>query len=142
MIATIIGAVVNSALGKIADAFTRYQDRKISEAEFKAEVDKAKAEAESEIETAWAKASAEIYASAQQTVQASFTAPGWFTRNAWSACVWSLLVVLLWYALAVPILAGWGIMFGAVGDRLLEWCVGILGGLLGIGTILDRFGKR
>lgn len=136
MIGAIAGALINGLLGKAFDAFKLWQEKKITEAEMDAMLKQAVAEAMAEIETAWAKAAAEIYASAQATIQASFSAPGWWTRNAWAFVVVSQTFVLLWYQLGLPLVAtasGWTIL--RTGDGLLQWAYLLIGGALGIGAI-------
>lgn len=136
------GAVLSSMFGGLLDTvrgiLKDYQDRKISEVEADAQIKEAFASAQAAIEAAWAKAAGEIYAAAQETIRASFTAPSWFTRNAWAFVLISQTLVLLWYQVGIPMVTwAFSLAPGSIprtGDDLLMWAYFLVAAALGIGV--------
>lgn len=153
MFAAIVASIVSGAAGKVigevldrgVDLYKAYLNKEISKQQYEAAKEQARLEAQAEIEESWAEASTKIYVAAQETLRASFQAPGWLTRNAWAFVVVSQTLVLLWYQIGLPFyvyfvdipLIGAG-AFPRTGDDLLMWAYAIVGGALGIGAWMMR----
>lgn len=116
--------------------------KEMTATEAKASVAKSWADAWSAAEQQYAKSAADVFAKAQETIQASFKVEGWFTKNAWAFVVVSQTLVLLWYQAGLPMvvyvfdipLTGPG-SIPRTGDQLLGWAYALVGGALGIGVI-------
>lgn len=139
MIGAIATAILNGVLGKALDAFKLWTEKKITQAEMDAQVKEAVTFAVAQIEAEWAKAAADIFASAQQTVRASFKASSWFVRNAWAFVLYTQTCVLLWYQVGIPLVTwAFDLAPGTIprtGDDLLQWAYLLVGGALGLGVI-------
>jgi len=138
---SLFGLVKNVMSGSFTKAAVGIVDRlaagKISAEEAKAEIAKAESDAWARGQEASAKAASEMFAAAQETIQASFKSPDWFTRNAWAFVLISQTFVLLWYQLGVPwitYLKGLD-KFPTTGDPLLYWANGIVLACLGIAQV-------
>ena len=135
----IAGGSIMSTVSDVLDAVAR-GDMNASEA--KARIAEAEAAAWAEAEKAYMQASADIFAEAQQTIRASFTAKSWAARNAWAFVVLSQTLVLLWYQIGIPVYVwAFSAPFPRTGDDLLQWAYALVAGALGIGVAQSRWGK-
>ena len=113
-----------------------YFQKQISEAQFKAEVEKAAAEAATKTESAWADAAAKIAGSTQDALKSS---P--ILQRAWSAVLFLQVAVLVWYQIGAPAFA---VITGTPWPSpgvVLEWAYLLIGAQLGAGPLVFGRGK-
>jgi len=130
---SIVSMIAQAALGPVLDVFKelggKWIQKKISDAQFKAEVEKALLLAMSNL---WKEQAGVIKAEIQSD---DILAKRWRPITALS-----FTFIMAWYALFVPIFVNW---MGAppliIGDKLLEWVMSLLalciGGYIGGRTI-------
>lgn len=135
MLTTIITAVANSALGKMAEAFTAYQNKQISLAELESRVKQAQVEAFAEIEKAAYDAIAKTYDSFMKTLAQSR-----LMQAVWAAVTLSQLLVLLWHQLGIPAVVYFtGERYPSSGTTT-EWAYLLLAACVGAAPVLLRSG--
>ncbi|WP_319775508.1 3TM-type holin [Breoghania sp.] len=119
--------------GTIQSVIRAVADGEMSADQANARIAEAQAEAEAEMTKALAASASEIFASAQETIRASFQSDDPMVRRAWAFVVWSQTGVLLWYQIGLPF---WIYFFGGsfprTGDDLLMWAYALVGGALGL----------
>jgi hypothetical protein len=123
--------VAGPLIGKMVDLIKGYQDKKLSEAALRAEVEKA-------IMSTFA----DVAKTQGSVIEAEMRGESWLQRNWRPIVAVSFAFIVLFYGLISPILVGW---FGAppirVGDELLRWImeavVICLGGYIG-GRTLEK----
>jgi len=131
MFAFLAKLVAGPLVGKIVDLVKGWQDRKATEAEMRAEVEKAILGTFAEV----AKSQADV-------IMAETRGENWLQRN-WRPCVAVCFAfIVAFYGLLSPILVGWfGFPPVRVGDQLLEWIMQAvmvcLGGYIG-GRTLEK----
>lgn len=131
MLSFLAKLIAGPLVGKIVDLFTSFQNRKITEAEMRAEVELAVLGTFSEVSRTQA-----------SVIEAEIKGESWLQRN-WRPMVAVVFAfIITFYGLITPIMVGW---FGwppvRVGDDLLKWimdaCVICLGGYIG-GRSLEK----
>jgi hypothetical protein len=123
--------IAGPLIGKVVDLVKGYQDRKMSEAALKAEVEKA-------IMSTFA----EVAKTQGSVIEAEARGEGWLQRNWRPLVAICFAFIVVFYGLITPIAVGW---FGAapirVGDQLLGWIMDAvvicLGGYIG-GRSLEK----
>jgi hypothetical protein len=121
-------------IGKLASVFIEYQKRKGTEAEFRAEVEKAIMETFSDVSREQA-----------DVIKAEIEGENWLQRNWRPLTAISFAFVVFFYGILSPILVGWfGFPPVRVGDDLLRWIMDAvvicLGGYIG-GRSLEKIVK-
>lgn len=134
-----LGALLSWLTGGFADKLVglgnAYLQRQISEAQFRAEIEKAAQEAATRTEAAWADASAKITASTQDTLKAS---P--ILQRAWAVVLFMQLAVLVWYQIGAP---AFTVITGAAWPSpgaSIEWAYLLIGAMVGAGPLVFRRG--
>jgi hypothetical protein len=123
--------IAGPLIGKVVDLVKGYQDRKMSEAALRAEVEKA-------IMSTFA----DVAKTQGSVIEAEMRGENWLQRNWRPMVAVAFAFIVLFYGLITPILVGW---FGAppirVGDQLLGWIMDAvvicLGGYIG-GRSLEK----
>ena len=136
MLGTLLKWITGGFVDKLVSLGQSYFQQKISEAEFRAEVEKASQDAARQIEAAWADASAKIAASTADMVKAS---P--ILQRAWAAVLFLQVVILAWYQIGSP---AFYIITGTHWPDpgiTLEWCYLLIGAQLGAGPFVFRRGS-
>lgn len=126
--------IAGPLVGKLVDLFASYQKRKATEAEFRAEVEKAILDTFDDV----ARSQADI-------IKAEMEGEGWLQRNWRPLVAVSFAFIILFYGLITPIMVGWfGFPPARVGDDLLKWIMDAvvicLGGYIG-GRSLEKIVK-
>jgi hypothetical protein len=127
MIAAIIKILTGGLVDKVVDlAKSYFVDKAISEAQFEAEVEKAKVDAEARAITAFTE-------SVHATIR---TSPA--IQRAYAATLFLQIVVLLWYQLGAPAyLVITGTPWPSPGVEL-EWAYLLVGAMVGAGPLIMR----
>jgi hypothetical protein len=123
--------IAGPLIGKVVDLVKGYQDRKMSEAALRAEVEKA-------IMSTFA----DVAKTQGSVIEAEMRGEGWLQRNWRPMVAVCFAFIVVFYGLITPIAVGW---FGAapirVGDQLLGWIMDAvvicLGGYIG-GRSLEK----
>jgi hypothetical protein len=131
MLAFLAKLVAGPLIGKVVDLVKGYQDKKLSEAVLRAEVEKA-------ILSTFA----DVAKTQGSVIESEIKGESWLQRNWRPIVAVSFAFIVLFYGLITPILVAW---FGAppvrVGDQLLEWIMNAvvicLGGYIG-GRSLEK----
>jgi len=113
-----------------------YFQKQITEAQYRAEVERAAKEAAAKTEAAWADAAAKIAASTGDMVKAS---P--ILQRAWAAVLFLQVAVLVWYQIGSPafyVITGTHWPDPGV---VLEWSYLLIGAQLGAGPFVFRRGS-
>lgn len=113
-----------------------YFQKQITEAQYRAEVERAAKEAAAKTEAAWADAAAKIAASTGDMVKAS---P--ILQRAWAAVLFLQVAILAWYQIGAP--AFYVITGTAWPDPgiSLEWAYLLIGAMIGAGPFVFRRGS-
>lgn len=131
MIAMLIKLLSGPLVTALVAMFTKNQDRKLSEAEIQAEVQKAVMEA-----------LVGLSGSQVALMKAEIQSDDPWVRRWRPFVAVTFAGVLLWYAVAVPILVNWyGFPPLRVGDKLLEWLYLLLASCLGAFTAASTLEK-
>lgn len=134
-----LGALLKWLTGGFVDRLVglgeAYFQKQITEAQYRAEVEKAAQETAGRIEESWARAASEIAASTGDMVKAS---P--ILQRAWAATLFLQVFVLVWFQLG----AG---AFEVITGRTwpdpgvtLEWAYLLVGAMIGAGPLVFRRG--
>lgn len=126
------GGFVDKLVG-LGDAYFKKQ---ITEAQFRAEVEKAAQDAATKAEAAWADAAAKIAATTGDMVKAS---P--ILQRAWAAVLFLQVAVLVWYQIGA---GAFEIITGAAWPNpgvTLEWAYLLVGAMVGAGPFVFRRGR-
>jgi hypothetical protein len=131
MLAILTKLVAGPLIGKVVDLVKGYQDKKLSEAALRAEVEKA-----------LLSTFAETIKTQGSVIEAEIRGESWLQRNWRPIVAICFAFIVFFYGIITPILVGW---FGAppvrVGDQLLEWIMQAvmvcLGGYIG-GRSLEK----
>lgn len=129
MLAILTKLLAGPLVEKLADVFISLQDRKATEAEVRAAVEKEVLSTLSEVTQAQA-----------SVLQAEIAGEDWLQRNWRPIVAMSFAFVLLFYSLIMPILVSWvGLPPVRTGDLILEWTYQTvlltLGGYIGGRTV-------
>jgi hypothetical protein len=125
IMAFLLRVLTGPLVGAVVDIVKTAQLKGLTEAQIKAEVEKA-----------MLLAATTAHAQQIDLLKAEIQSEDPWVRR-WRPCVAvAFACVLLWYAIFVPIAVDWyGFPPLRVGDKLLEWIVTLLGGTLGAFTI-------
>jgi len=135
MLGTLLKWITGGFVDKLVSLGQSYFQQKISEAEFRAEVEKASQDAARQIEQAWADASAKIAASTADMVKAS---P--ILQRAWASVLFLQVAVLVFYQLIAP---AFTVITGTVWPDpgvSLEWAYLLVGAMIGAGPFVFKRG--
>jgi len=135
MLGTLLKWITGGFVDKLVTLGQSYFQQKISEAEFRAEVEKASQDAARQIEQAWADASAKIAASTADMVKAS---P--ILQRAWASVLFLQVAVLVFYQLIAP---AFTVITGTVWPDpgvSLEWAYLLVGAMIGAGPFVFKRG--
>lgn len=139
MIGSIIGGIVtsvaNNAIGKVADAFTAYQNKQISVAELEAKVKEAQLDAFTEIQQSGDQAVTKTYASFMGAVKQSKTLQIMF-----ATALGSQIFVLFWSQWVVPMAHWLGYTGAWRAGTSAEWAYLLVAALCGMGPVILRGG--
>ena len=133
MIGAILQFLTGGLVDKITDLGKAYLQRQVSEAEFRAEVEKATQEAAAKIEEGWAKAATQITAEVQASIRQSPV-----LQRAYAVTLFLQLFVLVWYQLGAP---AYQVITGtAWPDHVadIEWAYLLIGAMVGAGPLVFR----
>lgn len=133
MIGTILGWLTGGFVDKITDLGKAYLQRQVSEAEFRAEVEKAAQETAAKVQEAWADASAKITDSVHQSVRQS---P--IIARAYAIVLFLQLFVLVFYQLGAP---AYQVITGTAWPApaaSIEWAYLLIGAMVGAGPLVFR----
>ncbi|KPG01780.1 hypothetical protein IP86_02925 [Rhodopseudomonas sp. AAP120] len=128
---SLVTALAPLLIGKLADAFTAYNNKQISAAELNAKVQQALMECFAEVMKSQSDALAKTFATFGQVLINSK-----LVRIVWAIVVLSQLCVLLWLQVGISALVytfgGTWPSAGATGD----WAYLLIAGLLGLGPVV------
>lgn len=134
------GKIVDSLFGNLRGALKDFQERKISEAEFKEKLQEALLLSAREVEKDHADLTAKTFESFQQTLRSSPE-----VQQAWKVLVYTELFVLFWHQWVIPFavmlvrifVPAWN--YPSSGSTV-EWSYALLAFLFGSGAMLLRAG--
>lgn len=136
MLGTLLSWLTGGFVDKLVGLGQSYINKSVTEAQYRAEIEKAAQDAARQIETAWADASAKIAASTQDALKAS---P--ILQRAWSAVLFLQVAVLCFYQIGAPAFQViTGTPWPAPGI-VLEWAYLLVGCQLGVGPFVFRRGS-
>lgn len=136
MLKALLSWLTGGFVDKLVGLGEAYFQKQISEAQFRAEVEKASQEAAAKVEASWADAAAKIAASTGDMVKSSPT-----LQRAWAATLFLQVAVLVWYQIG----AG---AFEVITGRqwpdpgvTLEYAYLLIGAMIGAGPFVFRRGS-
>lgn len=135
MLKALLSWLTGGFVDKLVGLGEAYFQKQISEAQFKAEVEKAAAEAATKTETAWADAAAKIAATTGDMVKSSPT-----LQRAWAATLFLQVAVLVFYQIgagAFEVITGRAWPDPGV---TLDWAYLLIGAMIGAGPFVFRRG--
>lgn len=135
MLGTLLSWLTGGFVDKLVGLGESYFRKEISEAQYRAEVEKAAKDAATKTEQAWADASARIAASNADMVKSSVT-----LQRAWAAVLFLQVAVLTFYQVgagAFEVITG--TPWPDPGVRL-EWAYLLIGAMVGAGPLVFRRG--
>jgi len=131
----VIGAILQFLTGGLVDKITdlgkAYLQRQVSEAEFRAEVEKATQEAAAKIEEGWAKAATQITAEVQASIRQSPV-----LQRAYAVTLFLQLAVLVFYQVGAP---AYAVITGTAWPSpgvSLEWAYLLVAAMIGAGPLI------
>lgn len=133
MIGTILSWLTGRFVNKITDLGKAYLHRQVSEAEFRAEVEKTAHETADKVQEAWAEAFAKMAESVQQSVRKSPV-----IARAYAIVLFLQLFVLVWYQLGAP---AYQVITGTAWPDPaadIEWAYLLIGAMVGAGPLVFR----
>ena len=133
MISTILSWLTGGFVDRIVDLGKAYLNQQVTEAQFRAEVEKAAQDTAGKIEASWADASARIAASTGDMVKAS---PA--LQRAWASVLFLQVAVLVWYQIGAP---AYRVLTGTPWPDpgvTLEWAYLLVGAMVGAGPLVFR----
>lgn len=136
MLGVLLKWLTGGFVDKIVGLGEAYFRKEVSEAEFRAAVEKAASEAAAKTEAAWADAAAKIAASTGDMVKASPV-----LQRAWTATLFLQVFVLVWFQLgagAFEVITGQAWPDPGVA---LEWAYLLVGAMIGAGPLVFRRGS-
>jgi hypothetical protein len=136
MLGTLLSWLTGGFVDKLVGLGQAYINKSVTEAQYRAEVEKATQDAARQIEAAWADASSKIAASTQDALKAS---P--ILQRAWSAVLFLQVAVLVFYQVGAP---AFQVITGTAWPDpgvTLEWCYLLIGAQLGAGPLVFRRGR-
>jgi hypothetical protein len=134
------GKLLDSLFGNIRGALKDFQERKISEAEFKLKLQEALLLSAREMEVSHAELTAKTFESFQQTLRTST-----LMQTAWCWLVYTELFVLFWHQFVIPFLVMVVRLWSPTwtypsSGSTVEWSYALLAFLFGAGAMLLRSG--
>ena len=135
MLGTLLSWLTGGFVDKLVGLGNAYINKSVTEAQFRAEVEKAAQDAAARTEAAWADASAKIAASTQDALKAS---P--ILQRAWAAVLFLEVAVLVFYQLVAP---AFTVITGTAWPDpgiSLEWAYLLVGAMIGAGPLVFRKG--
>lgn len=135
MLGTLLSWLTGGFVDKLVGLGQAYFNKQVTEAEFRAEVEKAAKDAAAKTEAAWADASAKIAASTSDMVKAS---P--ILQRAWAAVLFLQVAVLVWFQIgagAFEVITGQAWPSPGV---TLEYAYLLIGAMIGAGPLVFRRG--
>lgn len=131
MIGAILQFLTGGLVDKITDLGKAYLQRQVSEAEFRAEVEKATQEAAAKIEDGWAKAATQITAEVQASIRQSPV-----LQRAYAVTLFLQLAVLVFYQVGAP---AYQVITGTAWPSpgvSLEWAYLLVAAMIGAGPLI------
>ena len=131
MIGAILQVLTGGLVDKITDLGKAYLQRQVSEAEFRAEVEKATQEAAAKIEEGWAKAATQITAEVQASIRQSPV-----LQRAYAVTLFLQLAVLVFYQVGAP---AYAVITGTAWPSpgvSLEYAYFLVGAMIGAGPLI------
>lgn len=131
MIGAILQFLTGGLVDKITDLGKAYLQRQVSEAEFRAEVEKATQEAAAKIEEGWAKAATQITAEVQASIRQSPV-----LQRAYAVTLFLQLAVLVFYQVGAP---AYAVITGTAWPSpgvSLEWAYLLVAAMIGAGPLI------
>lgn len=136
MLGTILSWLTGGFVDKLVSLGQAYINKSVTEAQYRAEVEKATQDAARQIETAWADASAKIAASTGDMVKASPV-----LQRAYAITLFLQLTVLVWYQIGAP---AFQVITGTAWPNpgvTVEWAYLLVGAMIGAGPFVFRRGS-
>lgn len=135
LLAALSGPLVDGLLGRITALVQSYLNKELSQAQLRAELERALLAAAAEVEKQHAETLAKSYAAFLATTRHS---P--LLQRAFAAVIYSQLGVLLWHQLGIPAyVAIAGRVYPSSGTTV-EWAYLLLAACLGLGSVVLRAG--
>jgi hypothetical protein len=135
LIGGVITSVANNAIGKVADAFSAYQNKQISIAELEAKVRQAQLDAFTNIQKSGDEAIVKTYESFMGAVKGSKT-----LQIMYATALGSQIFVLFWSQWVVPMAHWLGYTGAWKAGTSAEWAYLLVGALCGLGPMVLRSG--
>ena len=133
MLGTLLSWLTGGFVDKLVGLGQAYISKSVTEAQYRAEVEKAAQDAARQIETAWADASAKIAASTQDALKAS---P--ILQRAWAITLFLQVSVLVFYQIIAPAFA---VITGTAWPSpgiTLEYAYLLVGCMIGAGPLVFK----
>lgn len=137
MISAVLSWLTGGFVDKIVGLGQAYLQKQVTEAQFRAEVEKAAQETAGKVEQSWADASAKIAASTGDMIKSSAT-----LQRAWAITLFLQVAVLVFYQLIAP---GFAVITGVTWPDpgvSLEWAYLLVGAMIGAGPLVFRRGSK
>lgn len=135
LLAALSGPLVDGLLGRVIALVQNYQTKQLTEAQLRAELEKALLSAAAEVEKEHAETLAKSYGA---FLDATRQSP--LLQRAFAAVIFSQLGVLLWHQLGIPAyVAIAGRAYPSSGTTV-EWAYLLLAACLGLGSVVLRAG--
>lgn len=133
--ASLSGSIVDSLLGRVTGVFEAYFNKQITQAELKAQVEKAMLASFTDVEKSHAESIAKTYDSFMRAASTNL-----LMQTIWAATVISQLFVLLWHQVGIPALTYFtGDKYPSSGSTV-EWAYALIAACLGFGPMILRAG--
>lgn len=135
MLASLLSWLTGGFVDKIVGLGQAYLQKQVTEAQFRAEVEKAAQETAAKVEQSWADASAKIAASTGDMIKSSA-----ILQRAWAITLFLQVAVLVFYQLVAPAFA---VITGQAWPDpgvSLEWAYLLVGAMIGAGPLVFRRG--
>jgi len=136
MLTALVSWLTGGFVDKLVGLGQAYFQKQVSEAEFRAGVEKATQEAAAKTEAAWADAAKGIAASTQDALKSSA-----ILQRAWAAVLFLQVSVLVFYQIGAPafvVITGKAWPDPGVS---LEWAYLLIGAMIGAGPLVFRRGS-
>lgn len=136
MLGGLLSWLTGGFVDRIVGLGEAYLNKQVSEAQFRADVEKAGQEAAAKVEAAWADAAAKIAASAGDMIKSSA-----ILQRAWAAVLFLQVSVLVWYQIGAP---AYAVITGTAWPSpgvALEWAYLLVGAMVGAGPFVFRRGS-
>ncbi len=135
VLAALAGPLADGLLGRVITLVQNYQNKQLTEAQLRAELEKALVSAAAEVEKEHADTLARSYGAFLATTRHS---P--LLQSAFAAVIYSQLVVLLWHQLGIPAYVALAGRAYPSSGTTVEWAYLLLAACLGLGSVVLRAG--